>query len=236
MPLVSPYVDKDTVYLNPAYVNGVKDNIKAGDVLMLSDCREAVIFQVTAADTSTGELRHETGAQSPGNRCGPWEQNVTGSTNAAGAACTEVFANPQAQVEIGKLETIVFFVAKDATSGQPTLYRNILNASNVAANPPQALVEGVESLQVLYGVDDAAAPDGTPDHYVTANNIANPAQVVSVRIGVLVHGVNATGTVNVAALDTEVYNVAGTIIDPSPNDGLRRRAFSATLQLRNRGF
>jgi type IV pilus assembly protein PilW len=230
MPLVAPYVDKDTVYLDPAY----KDQVSVGDILMLSDCREAAIFQVTAKDNTTGALSHITGAGSPGNRCGAWENNVTGSSNAAGAACTEVFASAPAQAEIGKLESIIFYVAKDPASGQPTLYKNVLDASG-ASGGGQALVEGLESFQVLYGLDDVNA-DGTPDHYVTANNVTDPTKVVSVRIGILVHGVNATGSANDTVSDTEIYKVAETNIDPTPNDKLRRRAFSTTIQLRNRSF
>lgn len=233
MPLVAPYADKDKVYLDPAYVDGTKDNIKADDILMLSDCREAVIFQVTNADLTTGALSHDTSARTPGNRCGAWENNVAGSSNATGSACTELFANPQAQVEIGKFETVVFYVARDPISLQPTLYRNVLNGS--IPSPGQPLVEGIESFQVLYGVDDVAPADGVPDHYVTAS-VANPAQIVSVKIGVLIHGVNSAGTANETTLDTEIYNVAGTNINPTPDDNRRRRVFSTTLQLRNRGY
>ena len=98
----------------------------------------------------------------------------------------------------------------------------------------QALVEGVESFQVLYGVDDLIS-DGIADRYVTADNVTDFSLVVSVRIGLLVHGTNATGSSNDIALDKDTHNVAGTIIDPA-DDKLRRRVFTTTLQLRNRGF
>jgi len=235
MPLKDPFVDKDTVYVQPEYVDGTRDKVAPGDILMLSDCREAAIFQVTDVDTSTGALSHAAGAGTPGNRCGAWEQNVTGSSNASGSACTELFASPQAQVEIGRLETVVFYVAKDPTSGQPTLFRNVFNAS-MTPGPGQALVEGVENLQVLYGIDNGLSQDGIPDIYVSADNVTNPAQIVSVKIGVLVHGINSAGTDNDTTVDTEVYNVAGTNIDPTPDDKLRRRVFSTTIQLRNRSF
>jgi hypothetical protein len=97
-------------------------------------------------------------------------------------------------------------------------------------------VEGVESLQVLYGVDDVNI-DGIADRYVTADSldIASLPYVVSVRISLLVHGTNASGTVNDAAIDLDTYNLAETTFDPQ-NDRLKRRVFSTTIQLRNRGL
>jgi Type IV Pilus-assembly protein W len=78
-------------------------------------------------------------------------------------------------------------------------------------------------------------PDGIADQYVPASGVVNFAQVVSVQIGILVYGVNATGTAPADAIDTDVQIIAGTNIVPPP-DRRKRRAFNTTIQLRNRGF
>jgi hypothetical protein len=84
-------------------------------------------------------------------------------------------------------------------------------------------------------VDDLN-PDGIADRYVTANQVSDFSLVTSVRIGLLVHGTNAAGPINnETTSDTNSYVVDETTIVPNP-DRLRRRVFSSTLQLRNRGF
>jgi Tfp pilus assembly protein PilW len=183
--------------------------------------------------TPAGVISHTAGATT--NRCGRWEANVPGTTNnAATSGCTNLFDNPVPSSVIGTIETVVFYVANDNASGtnRPTLYKNVI--SPTGANTSQALVEGVENFQVLYGVDNAPS-DGIADQYVPASGVVNFAQVVSVQIGILVYGVNATGTATDDAIDTDVQIVAGTNIVPPP-DRRKRRAFNTTIQLRNRGF
>lgn len=238
--LIDPFTDENFVYLHPAFV----PQVNANDILLVSDCDKSALFQATSI-TAAGVISHVTGSGTPGNRCAQWLTGANASTNAVGTECDDPFLNPQANIMIGRFHTVAFYVAQGpgpcSAPGtcQPTLYRNMKGPGG--ADDPQALVEGVENFQVLYGLDDQTI-DGIADRYVTANNV--PAivnglpgfsYVVSVRISLLVHGTNATGSTNDIAVDTDTHNVAGTIIDPA-DDKLRRRVFSTTLQLRNRGF
>ena len=225
--LVAPFVTPDNVFLHPNFVNRVEPN----DVLMVADCRNAAVFKVTAI-TLAGMISHTVGPTT--NRCGRWEANLAGSGNAATAACTDVFAyDPVSTTAFGKLETVVYFVAND--NNRPTLFRRVIQPTGVP-DLPTALVEGVENFQVLYGVDDGLPADGAADRYVTANGVADFSKVVSVQIGLLVYGVNATGTANDTAFDTDTHNVAGTNIVPAVNSTRKRRVFNTTIQLRNRSF
>jgi type IV pilus assembly protein PilW len=235
-PLVPPYVSRTQVFVDPAYAT----QINVRDILMLTSCVESpALFQVTSID-SAGVIDHVTGGGSPGNACGNWGENQAGAVAAAGIGaavqCTMKFArNLGPDLALGKLQTTVFYVANDATNqNRPTLYRNVPDMTGTPYTQP--LVEGVESLQVLYGVDDVNI-DGIADRYVTADNLdlASLPYVVSARISLLVHGTNASGTANDVALDTDTYNLAGTIFDPQ-NDRLKRRVFGTTIQLRNRGL
>lgn len=234
-PLVPPYVNADNVYLNPAFANRVNIN----DVLLISDCRQAAMFQVTGI-TAAGVISHVAGSGTPGNRCGQWIRPPFASTNSPGADCDDpLVENPQPNIMIGTFQTVAYYLAQGpgpcGTPGtcQPTLYRNVTGPNGLTT--VQALVEGVENFQVLYGVDDLIM-DGIADRYVTANNVTDFSLVVSVRIGLLVHGTNATGSINDATQnDTDIHSVAGTLIDPT-DDKLRRRVFNTTIQLRNRGF
>lgn len=233
--LVPPYVDADNVYLDPAFASKVNIN----DILLISDCQKAAIFQVTGI-TAGGVISHVAGSGTPGNRCNQWISAPFVSTNAAGAECDFSLAeNAKSSIQIGTFQTVSYFLAQGPGpcgapgTCQPTLFRNVTGPSGLTS--VQALVEGVENFQVLYGVDDVVT-DGIADRYVTANNVTDFSLVVSVRIGLLVHGTNATGSINDATQnDTDIHNVAGTLIDPT-DDKLRRRVFNATIQLRNRGF
>ena len=230
--LIDPYITPDHVYIDPAFINEVDD----GDVLMVADCRNAVAFMVTST-LASGQLSHAAGATT--NRCERWTGGLD-TANAATAACAAPFDyNPESTTAMGKLETVIFFVANDPTADaanpRPTLFRRVMLATGGVVDNT-ALVEGVENFQVLYGVDDVPPFDGAADNYVTADNVSSFARVVSVQIGLLVYGVNATGTVNADESDLNIHNVAGTIIVPAANSKRTRRVFNTTIQLRNRSF
>lgn len=228
--LAPPYVTADNVFIDPAFVPKVKDR----DVLLVADCKSAVAFMVTAISPA-GVIDHTVSPTT--NRCLRWTGglDIPNSPTANCAAAFDYDVVPSTTA-IGKLETIVFFVANDAANAnRPTLFRRVIAADGTIIDNA-ALVEGVENFQVLYGVDNGVPADGTPDQYVPASGVANFAQVVSVHIGLLVYGVNASGAANDMEFDTDTHVVAGTTLTPPANDRRKRRAFNTTIQLRNRSF
>jgi type IV pilus assembly protein PilW len=102
--------------------------------------------------------------------------------------------------------------------GEPALFRG-----------NDELVEGAESLQILYGEDTSAVADGIPDVYSAADAVVNWDRIASVRIGLLLRSIDQAGS----EVNTDTYDVNGTVFDP-PDDRRRRQVFSATVQLRNR--
>ena len=104
----------------------------------------------------------------------------------------------------------------------PSLYRTTIRPGALA-EMHQELFEGVEQLQILYGVDTGA--DGIPDCYVPAGtdpldalNPGNWTKVVSVRIGLLMRTVDEHGQ-DVDRRDHYVVN--DEVFDP--DDDRRRR-------------
>ena len=100
------------------------------------------------------------------------------------------------------------------------------------------MVDGVESLQALYGLDTTG--DGSIDAYCTS--IPAGANPIAVRIRLLMRTAEEAAE---AALDTGTYDIAGgaigaacpaveaaTIFDP-PDDRRARRIFTTTITLRN---
>jgi type IV pilus assembly protein PilW len=107
----------------------------------------------------------------------------------------------------------VFHVERAPQSGEPVLMCSYRDASGAWAK--QALIQGVESFQVLYGTDSvtinaappaaavppavaASAPDSIPDRYLRADQIivpgnaiatrANWRRVRSIRVGLVLRG------------------------------------------------
>lgn len=115
------------------------------------------------------------------------------------------------------------YFIRESTSGPPG--RSLWRRDNSSPNPPVELVEGIEDMQILYGVDTDT--DGTANYYVSANNVVNMAQVISIRISLLA----ATLDDNLAAQPlTYTYNGVAT----TPADRRIRRVFNTTIAMRNR--
>lgn len=117
-----------------------------------------------------------------------------------------------------------------AGDGIPTLCRKILDSS--FAYVTECLAEGVQNLQVEYGIDNNV--DGTPDRYVnattaTSNGDFNVNRVASVRFWLLVRS---------AAADPNYRNAKTYTIGNSPafsanNDRFYRKTISQTVVIRN---
>jgi len=93
------------------------------------------------------------------------------------------------------------------------------------------LVEGIENMQVLYGEDNDPTDAFTnATRYVTAGNVSNWANVVSVRIGLVVNSQDNIATSN----DTATFSLIGQTATAAAADRMRRRAYSTTAVIRNR--
>jgi type IV pilus assembly protein PilW len=125
-----------------------------------------------------------------------------------------------------KLVTHQYFIKTKIVDGKsvPVLMRN----ENGTA---EELVEGIENLEILYGEDTNAPPDGVPNIYRKANAVTDWSKVTSVRIGILARTIDDKNT----DLDTGTYDVDGDGTNElaTPGDRYRRRVFQATVQLRN---
>lgn len=95
----------------------------------------------------------------------------------------------------------------------------------------QELVEGVEQIQIRYGVDTTTPdPDHVPDSYVAASGVGNWSQVVSVRIDLLLASVEEN---IVTANQTVTFPPGSGISVTVPNRRLPQ-IFSTTVGIRNR--
>jgi len=180
-------------------------------VAAISDCGGSDIFQITAAPTAT---TMQANALSRG-------YNATSSPMIAPYVGVRYYIGDNGRgpgVEV-----------------YPSLYRTIIDPD---ANPPdvlrQELFEGVETMQILYGVDTSG--NGVPDSYVrsgdaplsTGDPDANWLNVVSVRISIMVRTIDQHGRDQ----DLQAHQVNDFLV-PAIGDNRRRRVFTTTATVRN---
>lgn len=173
---------------------------------VIADCSRADVFQISSIAGANLNYASGAGGCVPGNTA-----TITLAYYVAGGA------------QVFPMTTTSYYVRNNAAS-QPSLYRR------VGTNASEELVEGVERMEILYGVDTADIDSGAGNHgvvqyYVKANAVTDWAKVVSVRIRLLVR--SDDNVARVAAPST--FN--GFDI---PADRRIRRVFSATIALRNR--
>lgn len=192
-----------------------------GDIVVLADCERALMFRVTnhPPTTAIGSFPTTLEYKTSGAGLGGADGNVA-------VVPSDVFT-PQARAQVMRFVEATYFVGANPAGGR-SLYR-------VVGTAAEELVDGVEDLDIVYGIDTSAPePDGIADRYVRADAVADWAQVVSVRINVLAVGADAsvaTATQTYAFRDTDGDGVPETQTAP---DRRLRQVFTATVALRNR--
>ncbi len=200
-------------------------NLKQGDILVINDCQTVTFAQVCSCDTSDSIP------------CDGDDGKANISPDACGTPGNYTFNHTnlnQATTEISVLEEAIFFVGKrsDSTTGYqsnaPSLYVKHLG-NNSTPSSKEEILEGVESLQVLYGQD--TNNNNSPNYYVSANQITDWTKVVSVRISLLLRSLKNNITIGTQAIS---FNGNSINIDSDTSDRYLRRVFTSTISLRNR--
>ena len=190
------------------------------DPVFVSDCQQAVSFQIT----------NITGVGSP--PAGMKEVNVVHSAGGGppgNSTPTLPFALGTGD-EVMRVSTKIFYVGK-GTNG-PSLFMK------QADGPGVELVEGVESMQVLYGEDTDATPDNIPNRYVAATDVVDFANIVAVRVSILLRSVKELPW---RTASSKTYHLGGMDDDTAvrlatPSDKRLRKVMSTTIKVRNRAF
>lgn len=190
-------------------------SLSEGDVVMVTDCLGAAIFQITNSNTAGGFENevHNTGSIAgmvPGNASQDLGKNYEGG-------------------EILRISTKVYYIANN-TANQPALFRKEGTLTAVE------MVEGVQDMQILYGVDDATncgigqAGDAAADCYQNADWVNTRGlwnNIVSARILLLMRSTDS-GVVN----SPQTYSFNGATV--TATDTRLYQPFETTFALRNR--
>jgi type IV pilus assembly protein PilW len=194
------------VQINPTNTCG----LAAGDPVMISDCLDTDIF--TATNVSSGTAKITMAHSSSGNT-----QNFLSKAY-------------QQDAEIRKPSSVTYYI-RNGPSGIPALWR----LDNFSGGSVE-LVEGVENMQITYGVDTDATADGIVDRYVTANQIPVGGndwdRVITARLTLLLRSISGNALQNPA---TYTFNFEGATLNYGP-DRILRQQYTTTVQLRNRNL
>ena len=111
---------------------------EADDIVLISDCRKGDMFRVTGVSQSGGPTAPITLAHASSGNTTPLLTNTYDSA-----------------AEIMKMATRAYFVGVNpVVSPEPSLYRLSLDNNDWT---PEPLVEGIEQIKVLMGVDTTTA-------------------------------------------------------------------------------
>lgn len=134
---------------------------KSGDIVVITDCRSASIFQVTNYTSSNGNVVHNTGNNTPGNISKNFSRSYP-----AGAS-------------VIKTRTLAYYIGENDT-GQTALFQ-YSNSGGISQEVE--IVDGIDNMQLTFSED--RNNDGYPDGYYSPNDITDWNKVVSARFELL---------------------------------------------------
>ena len=187
------------IILDDSHMN--YSSLKQWDVVTVSDCAGAAVFMITNDPASSnGEIQRVAGVDATsGINMGQSNaiedlQRIFGSQTATTAKIYRVGSTS--------------YQVLPSESGKTT---SLFMSGN-------ELVEGIEDLQIQYGIANTPANSTTPtiaEQYVDADNVTNWNDVMSVRM-------------------TFIVNSGEMIVNPGNGDGRLKKTFTTTIRLRNR--
>ncbi len=209
----------DIKVVKPA--DGTELGFDVGDLAMIHDCEKATIFQVTGPVPGLSTESDPIVIEHDVDIAVPWGNSFSrlAIKNSFG---TDAY--------VSAIETNTYFIAPgqgENNSGQAPL--SLWRKSGTTS--PVELVEGIENLQILYGV--STDDDLTPNQYVSSINDVSLKDVVTIRVTVIANSIDDVGGSSSPTHGCTIQNCY-TGKGEAAIDGLIRRAFTQTFMLRNR--
>jgi type IV pilus assembly protein PilW len=189
--------------------------IAAGDVVQIADCSAIAWFRASGYAEDAGD-------------------GVVGRIAAAGTAgnaTLDLGFGFREGADLVPVETVIYYIGP-GDRGEPALFRR--TSRMTAAEASVELFDGVEGLQVLYGVDTDG--DFTVDEYLDANAVDDAGrwpEVTAVSVALLVRSPEEQG-VDVETRSFRLLDVDYPAGGGGFNDRRRREVFTATATVRNR--
>lgn len=190
---------------NPLNVDRPAD-FQTDDLVLAYSCEGQAVFHVSGV--AGNSLNHDASGSLPGN------------------ASDRLSFPFRTNSEAVPVEAILYYIrpsGADATIN--SLWRAVISRADDDL-VPEELVEGVEQMQIQYGLDTNG--DRIADNYVTADLVPDWSDVYSVSISLLVRSLTAYGQDQ----DRRTYQLLDVAV-PAQNDRFIRQQFTGTATIRN---
>lgn len=203
-------------------VDGNCSQLKDFDIVMVVNdltCERAAVFQITNTNAKPEgnnhhvEVVHNQGVGFPGN-------------------CQKEFQDVYEGGYMIQIAYRTYFIGTGA-SGLPALF--VYDAGGGTSQPPQELVEGVEDMQLLFGVDTDNDNARMVDSYLTAAQVEAAGQwelVRSVRPNLLLQSVDANALAEANDIITDFLGFHDWNVNA--DDKRWRQVYTATVGVRGR--
>ena len=180
-------------------------NWQADDVLMVTDCTNMDIFKATTVSSGSSPITiaHANNKNSDNKLSKIYEEGAS---------------------VLSYREMSYFLSLRDGNAALPSLYRRI------GSGTPEELVEGIQDMQILYGVDTSSTDNRQVDDYLTAAQVTAQSRwpdVVSVQMNLLL----ASNENNVVDAPQSITFNGATL---TPTDRRLRQVYNSTVTVRNR--
>lgn len=197
--------------------------LKQSQYGILSSCRGAKVFKVTSSNVQIG-----TGVIG-------WSGGAGADDNKTGVGTADGLVAGGSNLELRRAAVTTYFIGMhpfNDSNGVPTLYQDVDGVS-------KRLIDGIEEIQIEYGLSSSPSIRNIADRYVTADVVdagSTPdnnlwAQVVSVRVGLIMRSLDEvyendqTQNMSLACID---YTQA------TKTDKYARTTYCSEVSIRNR--
>lgn len=208
--------------MNAATFDTDPHSIQPGTILVVTDCHQTSVFQMsgpTNNNNQSTQINHAAGASVyPGNCAKGLRASCPSTTDydfEPGASILQLYAN-------------YYFIAPSSTANSGnSLWTCSLENQTGGNTACVELINSVENMQVEYGVDTDS--DQSVNAYLDASSVTNWANVLSVRINLLLATPPSAGNLS-STVQTYKFN-SQTV---TAQDRRVRRIYSSVINMRNR--
>ncbi|PPU76248.1 pilus assembly protein PilW [Xanthomonas cucurbitae] len=174
----------------------------------------------------------------------------SGKVTANGTNLSKYSTRPSGQALIYRAESLVYYVGTSAASGEPVLMRARSNGADDYATPEE-LVEGIENMQLLFGLDQTdnmsttSPPVGNISSQAVASDVSTGTDAVAaaqwrrvgqVQVGILARSPTPSAAERPANAVRNPSALGISFAQPTQADGRYRMTYESTIALRNRLF
>ena len=238
-------VDHDPDPVNSRFTLNNLQDLQTGNIFLVCDSNQISIAQVT--DTPAGNtFKHEETGSAPGNCTALLGSPDPAAILAAGDDPNAIDICADAvQYTFGsnailtRLTPLAYYIGHStAKDDDDTPLSTSLFRIRAPGNP-QELIEHVDDMRVLYGVD-TGPPDEQINDYVEAADVTDWRNVLSLRLDLLLAsppGIRVINEAQTVFFPPEGFDSNDDLVSGIPldfDDGRLRQAFSTTIGLRNR--